>query len=52
MSQEQIAVLKKALELYEFTIEQRRGGNWDVFELNDFYEMKQSLSELIGVDIT
>ena len=52
MPQEQIAVLKKALELYAFTIEQRREGNWDVFELNDFYEMTQSLSELLGVDFT
>ena len=51
MSEEQIELLKKALELYAFTIEQRREDNYDVYESNEFYEMRERLSELIGVDV-
>lgn len=52
MNAEQIVLLKKALELYEFVLEQRRESRYDVLEINEFYEMKVRLSELIGEDIT
>ena len=52
MDEEQIKLLKRALELYEFTIQQRRTDNYDVWEMNDFFYMRQKLSEIIGVDVT
>ena len=51
MSEEQIVLLKRALDLYGFTIEQRRKSNYDVGEMNEFFDMRQSLSEKIGVDV-
>ena len=52
MTDEQIELLKKVLELYSFTIEQRRTSRYDNEESNEFYYMKEALSEQIGVDIT
>lgn len=51
MEEKDIELLKKAFELYEFTINQRRADNYDNEEANDFYYMKERLSELIGVDV-
>ena len=52
MTEEQIELLKKALELYRFTIEQRRVDRYDNEEANAFYFMCEELSELIGADVT
>ena len=46
----QIQLLRKALELYEFTIRQRNDN--DATESNEFFKMRESLSEIIGVDVT
>ena len=51
MEEKDIELLKKALELYRFTIEQRRTDRYDNEEDNEFYEMKSRLSEIIGVDV-
>jgi len=51
MTEEQLRLLKKALDLYHFVIDQRRCDNYDNDESNAFYYMKQALSELIGTDI-
>ena len=52
MDEEQIELLKKALELYSFTIQQRREDNYDVWEMNEFFYMRKKLSEIIGIDVT
>ena len=52
MTEEQIELLKKALELYDFIIEQRREDRYDNEEANAFYWMREKLSELIGIDVT
>ena len=52
MNEEQIELLKKALKLYAFTIQQRREDNYDVWKMNDFFYMRQKLSEIIGIDVT
>ncbi len=52
MEEEQIMLLKRALELYDFTIQQRRIDNYDVWETNEFFDMRKKLSEIIGIDIT
>ena len=51
MTDRQIELLKKALDLYEFTIEQRREGNSDTGELNEFFYMREALAELLGVSL-
>ena len=52
MDEKQIELLRKALELYAFTIEQRREDNGDVYEVNEFFYMREALSKIIGVDVT
>ena len=51
MTEEEIKLLKKALELYKFVIEQRRTDSYDNEEMNEFYYMQESLSKAIGQDI-
>ena len=51
MSEEQIALLEKALSLYAFTIEQRKDSNSDVYESNEIYFMVEELSRQIGHDL-
>ena len=48
MTEEQITLLKKALELYSLSIDHRPFKD----ESDEFYEMKIALSELIGIDVT
>lgn len=52
MNERDIELLKNALELYSFTIEQRRENRYDNEESSDFYYMRKRLSEIIGVDVT
>ena len=52
MTEQDVDLLKKALELYSFTIEQRREDRYDVFEVNEFFTVKSKLSKIIGVDVT
>ena len=47
MSEERIALLKKALELYEFTINQRN----EYGESNEFFCMVEELSKIVGADL-
>ena len=51
MDEEQISMLKKALALYSFTIDQRRESSYDP-EASAFYRMVDALSEKVGVDLT
>lgn len=47
MSEEQIEMLKKALALYEFAVDQR--NEYD--ERNKFFCMVEELSKIIGTDL-
>ena len=47
MSEEQIEILKKALALYGFAVEQKR----EYEESNEFFCMVEELSQIIGVDL-
>ena len=47
MSEERIEMLKKALALYEFVIDQRNDYN----EKNEFFYMAVELSKIVGVDL-
>ena len=47
MSKERIEMLKKALELYEFTINQRN----EYGESNEFFCMVEELSKIVGSDL-
>ena len=47
MSEERIEMLKKALALYEFVIDQRNDYN----EKNEFFYMAVELSKIVGADL-
>ncbi len=47
MSEERIEMLKKALALYEFVIDQRN----EYGESNEFFCMVEELSKIVGVDL-
>ena len=47
MSEEQIEMLKKALALYEFAVNQRN----EYGESNEFFCMVEELSKIVGVDL-
>ena len=47
MSEERIELLKKALALYGFAVEQRR----EYEESNEFFCMVEELSQIIGIDL-
>ena len=47
MSEERIEMLKKALALYEFAVDQRKENN----ESNEFFRMVDELSEIVGADL-
>ena len=47
MSKEQIELLKKALALYEFAIDQRK----EYHESNEFFRMVEELSKIVGADL-
>lgn len=48
MTEEQIELLRKALSLYNFTIDQRDDNT---NESNEFYYMVNALEKLIGLEI-
>ena len=47
MSEEQIEMLKKALALYGFAVDQRR----EYDESNKFFCMVEELSKIVGADL-
>jgi hypothetical protein len=47
MSEEQIEMLKKALALYEFVVDQRK----EYGEANEFFCMVEELSKIVGTDL-
>ena len=47
MSEERIEMLKKALALYEFTVDQRN----EYSERNEFFCMVEELSQIVGADL-
>ena len=47
MDERQIELLKKALDLYEFAIDQRH----DQTETNEFFYMREALAEILGVSL-
>ena len=47
MSEERIEMLKKALALYEFAVDQRK----EYSESNEFFCMVEELSKIVGVDL-
>lgn len=51
MTEEQINLLQKALSLYNFTIDQRRENNYDVYEANEFFDMVEELSRVIDHEL-
>ena len=52
MNEDQIKLLKRALDIYMFFIEQNMDDKFNVDDSNDFFCMKVKLSEIIGVDVT
>ena len=50
MNENDIELIRKALELYEFTIKQRQKDKWDE-DVTQFYEMKNHVSQFIGFDL-
>ena len=51
MTQKQVELLKKALNLYEFVIEQNRIDNYDVYDSNEFFYMQEALSSELGINL-
>lgn len=47
MTEEQIEMLKKALALYGFAVDQRN----EYGESNEFFYMVEELSKIVGVDL-
>ena len=47
MSEERIELLKKALALYEFAIDQRN----ECTERNEYFCMVEELSQIVGADL-
>ena len=47
MSKERIEMLKKALALYEFAVDQRK----EYDESNEFFCMVEELSKIVGADL-
>ena len=51
MTDEQIELLKKALNLFQFIVDDNY-KNYDFNIRNDYWIMLKKLSEIIGVDVT
>ena len=47
MSEERIELLKKALALYEFAVDQRN----EYTERNEYFYMVEELSQIVGADL-
>lgn len=52
MNEDQIELLQRALDIYTFFIEENMGDKFDVNDSNEFFLMKEKLSEIIGADVT
>lgn len=53
MTEDQIQLLKKALDLYRYSIELRKEGiDCDLTESLAFHEMRQKLSEILGKNVS
>lgn len=53
MTEEQIEMLRKALELYGFTLtDLPTADEYDQNNANEFFKMKEKLSDLLGIDLT
>lgn len=52
LTEEQIKLLKRALDIYAFFIDQHQGEQFDVSDSNRFFLMREKLSAIIGADIT
>lgn len=52
LTEEQIKLLKRALDIYAFYIDQHQGEQFGVSDSNRFFLMREKLSSIIGVDIT
>lgn len=52
LTEEQIKLLKRALDIYAFYIDQHRGEQFDVNDSNRFFQMRKTLSSIIGIDVT
>ena len=48
MKEEHIKLLKKALDLYSFVLEQRE---FSQDEQNEFYSMEEELAEHLGINV-
>ena len=48
MDEREIELLKRALDLYDYTLAQRK----DTVEENEFFSVREKLSEIIGVDVS
>lgn len=51
MEEEHVKLLKRALDLYEFVLEQRQKESNDSAEMNEFSHMKEELEKLTGFDL-
>ena len=52
LTEEQVKLLKRALDIYAFFIDQHRDEHFDVYDSNRFFLMRDKLSSIIGVDVT
>ena len=52
LTEEQVKLLKRALDIYAFYIDQHRGEQFDVDDSNRFFLMREKLSSIIGADVT
>lgn len=52
MNEDEIKLLKRALNIYTFFIEQNMDDKFNVDDSNDFFHVKEKLSKIIGVDLT
>lgn len=52
LTEEQVKLLKRVLDIYAFFIDQHRGEQFDVTDSNRFFLMRDKLSSIIGVDVT
>lgn len=52
LTEDQVKLLKRALDIYAYFIDQHRNDQFDVTDSNEFYWMRDKLSHIIGVDVT
>ena len=52
LTEEEIELLKRALDIYAFYIDQHQDEKFDVNDSNRFFLMREKLSSIIGIDVT